>query len=209
MNGIAGENSLPKRKHPRLDEYDYSASGSYFITICTQDRQRLLSHIAVGRGLAPAEMVDVQYTLFGAIAEQQLLLLEDRYRHLTIDRYVIMPDHIHVIMILHDDEAEYMTDVNNTAQCRAGACSRRDDEGANNVAQCRAGACPRPTIMDIICAYKSLTTRECKKNGFAGRLFQTSFYEHIIRRQEDYDEIAQYISENLMRWYYNHLNTSE
>lgn len=171
MNGIAGENNLPKRKHPRLDEYDYSAAGLYFITICTQDRQRLLSHIAVGRGLAPAERVDVQYTLFGAIAEQQLLLLEDRYCHLAIDRYVIMPDHIHVIMILHDDEAEYMTDVNNTAQCRAGACSRRDD--------------------------------------FAGKLFQTSFYEHIIRRQEDYDEIAQYISENPIRWYYNHLNTSE
>ncbi len=190
MNGIAGENNLPKRKHPRLDEYDYSAAGLYFITICTQDRQRLLSHIAVGRGLAPAERVDVQYTLFGAIAEQQLLLLEDRYCHLAIDRYVIMPDHIHVIMILHDDEAEYMTDVNNTAQCRAGACSRRDDEGVNDAAQCRAGACSR-------------------RDDFAGKLFQTSFYEHIIRRQEDYDEIAQYISENPIRWYYNHLNTSE
>ena len=40
-----------------------------------------------------------------------------------------------------------------------------------------AGASPRPTITDIVCAYKSLTTRECKKNGFDGKLFQTSFYE--------------------------------
>ena len=73
----------------------------------------------------------------------------------------------------------------------------------------RAGACSRPTIMDIVCAYKSLTTRECKKNGFDGKLFQTSFYEHIIRGQEDYDEIAKYIYENPMQWYCDELYAEE
>ncbi|MBQ5597221.1 MAG: transposase, partial [Clostridia bacterium] len=72
-----------------------------------------------------------------------------------------------------------------------------------------AGASPRPTIMDIVCAYKSLTTRECKKNGFDGKLFQTSFYEHIIRGQEDYDEIAKYIYENPMQWYCDELYAEE
>ena len=62
---------------------------------------------------------------------------------------------------------------------------------------------PRPTITDIVCAYKSLTTRECKKNGFDGKLFQTSFYEHIIRGREDYEEIVKYIYENPIRWYYD------
>ena len=62
------------------------------------------------------------------------------------------------------------------------------------------GASPRPTITDIVCAYKSLTTRECKKAKPIDKLFQTSFYEHVIRGQKDYDEIAEYIVNNPKQW---------
>ena len=72
-----------------------------------------------------------------------------------------------------------------------------------------AGASPRPTIMDIVCAYKSLTTRECKTRGFQGRLFQTSFYEHIIRSEKDYQECAKYIDENPTDWKLDELYTKE
>lgn len=166
---------LPQRKHPRLDNYDYSSAGAYFVTICTQNRRCVLSRI-VGRGLAPAEASGMEYTSFGKIAEQQLLSLKDRYAYLSVDQYVIMPNHIHVVLILESEAA---------------------------------GASPRPTITDIVCAYKSLTTRECKKNGFDGKLFQTSFYEHIIRGREDYEEIVKYIYENPIRWYYDELYTEE
>ena len=166
---------FPIRKHPRLDNYDYSSAGAYFVTICTQNRRCLLSHI-VGRGLAPAEASSIEYTPFGEIAEKQLFLLKERYPFLVVDQYVIMPNHIHAILILN-----------------GGA----------------AGASPRPTIMDIICAYKSLTTIECKKNGLSDKLFQASFYEHIIRGHEDYDEIRKYICENPMRWCYDELYTEE
>ena len=169
------EKEFPKRKHPRLDNYDYSSAGAYFVTICTQNRRNVLSRI-VGRGLAPAETNGIEYTFFGEIAERQLLLLEDRYPCLTVDRYVIMPNHVHVILIF-----------------------KRETAGVN----------PRPTIMDVVCAYKSLTTRECKKSGFTEKLFQTSFYEHIIRDREDYEEIVKYIYENPMRWYYDELYAEE
>jgi len=137
---------------------------------------------------------EIKYTKFGEIAEQQLLLLEERYKNLLVDKYVIMPNHIHVIFILksagaslcHADEKE------------AGASPCHADEK-------EAGASPRPTVMDIVCAYKSLTTRECKKNGFSGKLFQTSFYEHIVRNQEDYDRIFGYIHENPKRWMFDEL----
>lgn len=165
------EKELPKRKHPRLDNYDYSFTGAYFITICTQNRSCVLSRI-VGRGLAPAETEEIEYTLFGRIVLRQLLLLEERYSHLTVDQYVIMPNHIHAVLVLDNETA---------------------------------GASPRPTIMDIVCAYKSLATRECKRNGFEGKLFQTSFHEHIIRGREDYIEIAKYIYENPFRWRYDEL----
>ncbi len=169
------EKELPKRKHPRLDNYDYSAAGAYFVTICTQNRRCVLSRI-VGRGLAPAETAGIEYTSLGTIAEKQLLLLEDRYPCFAVDQYVIMPNHIHAIIILNGETA---------------------------------GASPRPTVMDIVCAYKSLTTRECKKNGFEEKLFQTSFYEHIIRGREDYEETVKYIYENPIRWCYDELYTEE
>ena len=62
----------PDFKGPRLKQYDYSTAGAYFITICTHNRRCLLSRI-VGRGLAPAE---IQHTVYGQIAREQLLLLE-------------------------------------------------------------------------------------------------------------------------------------
>ena len=169
------EKELPKRKHTRLQNFDYSTTGAYFITICTKDRRCVLSKV-VGRGLAPAETNGIEYTSFGKIAEHQLLLLEERYPFLSVDQYVIMPNHIHVILILDDQTA---------------------------------GASPRPTVMDIVCAFKSLTTRECKKNGFQGSMFQTSFYDHVIRDREDYEKRVKYIDENPVRWYYDELFVEE
>jgi REP element-mobilizing transposase RayT len=170
-----GESKLPKRKHPRLDHFDYSSSGAYFITICTHNRRCTLSRI-VGRGLAPAETDVIEKSIFGEIAERQLLLLEERYPHLTVDHYVIMPNHIHAILLLNCETA---------------------------------GASPRPTIMDIVCAYKSLTTIECKKNGLSDKLFQSSFFEHVVRGREDYNEIRKYIYENPVHWVYDELYSKE
>ncbi|MDY5941050.1 MAG: hypothetical protein SPJ23_05295, partial [Eubacteriales bacterium] len=59
----------------------------------------------VGRGLAPAETTGIEYTAFGEIAEKQLFLLEDRYPYLAVDQFVIMPNHIHAIMILNGGAA--------------------------------------------------------------------------------------------------------
>ena len=89
-----------------------------------------------------------------------------------------MPNHIHAILLLEDTAG--------------AAVSPTPGE--------TAGAAVRPTIMDIVCAYKSLTTRECKKVQPIDKLFQTSFYEHVIRGPEDYDEIAEYIVNNPKQW---------
>ena len=118
----------------------------------------------VGRGLAPAEN---QYSPYGVIAKKQLFQLESRYPFVKIDRYVIMPNHIHAII---------------------------------KFTQAPAGASPRPTLMDIVCAYKSLTTKACKKVQPIEKVFQTSFYEHVIRGSADYQEIAEYIENNPKQW---------
>ena len=93
---------LPKRKPTRLKGYDYSQSGAYFVTICTKDRKNLLSSISVGQGLAPAENHLTQY---GDIAKEQLIALEHRYKHIKIDKYVIMPNHIHILISIYENVA--------------------------------------------------------------------------------------------------------
>ena len=92
-------NTLPKRKHPRLKQYDYSSAGLYFITICSHNRKCIFSRI-VGRGRAPAANAEVkiEYKTYGKIAEKQLLLLENRYPMCKLYAYIIMPNHIHLII---------------------------------------------------------------------------------------------------------------
>ncbi len=153
-----------------MDHYDYGSAGAYFITVCVQDRKNILSRI-VGRGLAPADNAEIRVLLskYGKAAKDQLFLLSERFPCLTVDEYVIMPDHIHAIFILNNEAA---------------------------------GASPRPTLMDIVCTYKSLTTRECRKLGFTGKLFQTSFFEHVIRSRDDYIDTVKYIRENPSKRYF-------
>ncbi len=157
--------TLPERKQIRLPDYDYSEPGAYFVTLCTEKRVRVLSDIIVGQGLAPAE---IRLSRYGEIAKEQLLLLQERYTNVRIDKFVIMPDHIHVIIVLENDAA---------------------------------GASPRPTLPEIMCVYKSLTTRMCKKAGFKGtKLFQYSYFDHVIRNRHDYEETWKYIESNPYRW---------
>ena len=88
---------LPNRKHPRLKEYDYSLPGYYYVTIHIEKGCPALS--IVGRGLAPAE-AEIILTEAGKIAQEQMFLLEKRYPYVKIDKFVIMPTHIHAIIVL-------------------------------------------------------------------------------------------------------------
>ena len=85
---------LPQRKPNRLTEYDYSQNGAYFVTICTQDRRKILSHI-VGGGALDAPTVNL--TEVGKIAHKYILS-SNRIPGITIDKFVIMPDHIHLLV---------------------------------------------------------------------------------------------------------------
>ena len=108
------EKELPKRRSTRLKNFDYSSAGAYFVTICIRDRMQILSEIvrtdltatdktngmAVGEGLAPPE-ITVKLKPCGKAVKEQLQLIEARFPSVTIDDYVIMPDHIHAVIFLH------------------------------------------------------------------------------------------------------------
>ena len=94
-------NKLPKRKNIRIPEYDYSQCGAYFITICTKDRRRILGDIVGARLGAPEnEPICIELSFLGKIVEKHLLDIENHYDNVSIDKYVIMPNHIHLIIMI-------------------------------------------------------------------------------------------------------------
>ena len=93
----------PNRKPNRIAGYDYSQSGAYFITICTQDRKKILSRISVGTPLpgCPQEPC-VELLWHGEVADKYIRQMDAFYEHLSVDQYIIMPDHIHLLITIHD-----------------------------------------------------------------------------------------------------------
>ena len=91
---------LPKRKPTRLKEYDYLTPGAYFVTICVKDKKQVLSKIIVGDGV-----LDVPQNILlshGKIAENYIEQMNEFYNHISVDKYVIMPNHIHFILKIDD-----------------------------------------------------------------------------------------------------------
>ena len=95
---------LKKRKTPRYQSFDYNSVGVYFITICTQNRRTILSRI-VGTGVldCPSETgvpdcPQPELTRYGEIADKYIKQLNDFYEYLSVEKYVIMPNHIHILL---------------------------------------------------------------------------------------------------------------
>ena len=87
--------NLPQRKRVRLKDYDYSTSGAYFITVCTKDKKPILNRIVGTDVLGGPKVLMYNY---GKIAENQLKCMSHFYNNIFIDKYVIMPNHIHLIL---------------------------------------------------------------------------------------------------------------
>ena len=90
----------PKRKHVRLKDYDYSQAGMYFVTICTKDRQRILSRIVTPVGPDAPIGPQIQLTEMGHVVEKYILSMNTAYQRVKVEHYVIMPNHIHLLIHL-------------------------------------------------------------------------------------------------------------
>ena len=151
--------NLPERKPNRLEKFDYSLAGYYFITICTADRKAILSRIVGAPSGRPQEIILTQY---GKIVEEVIKDIPKHYKNTEIEKFVIMPNHIHMILKIAENGGRPM------------------------------GA---PTVSQIIRQTKGVIAR---KVGFS--VFQRSFYDHIIRDENDYLQIWNYIDGNPLKW---------
>ena len=88
-------NELTKRKQIRIKDYDYSTPGAYFITVCTANRDKIFWN-GVGADIIRPQNVPLSNA--GKIAEQAIVQITDHYDNVTVDKYCVMPDHIHLIL---------------------------------------------------------------------------------------------------------------
>ncbi len=175
------ENNLPNRKPNRIKDYDYNQNGAYFVTICTQDRKHILSKIFVGTPLPGCPQKPATELLWhGKVANAIIMNISEKYPQVSVDNYVIMPDHIHLLLRI-DTVGE------------AFRLPENDHNGTGN---------PSPTISNIIGWYKYQTTKQINliQNTPGTPIFQRSFYDHVIRNQADYNEIWEYIDNNPQKW---------
>lgn len=194
------------RRSIRLKGYDYSQEGAYFVTICAKDRACLFGEVQDG---------EMRLNEAGQMAANDWIVLPERFPTVQIDEFVVMPNHLHGIIILtgHNDE----TRTNNAVVGAPLMGARLPD-----VAQFRAGigerggtddAMPGTTLGDVTGAYKSITTNHyiigVKQNGwpsFPGKLWQRNYYERIIRNNEELNRIRKYIINNPANWQQNKKN---
>ena len=157
------------RKPNRLKDYDYSQDGAYFVTICIQNRREILGKIIIGvaHEKTEASLDGIPYvalTETGMMVKQYIDKTPEFYNAVEIDNYVIMPNHIHMIIFLNTGTPVYVSPT-------------------------------KSMLPKIINAFKSLTSRH-----FGETMWQRSYYDRIIRNEEEYRKIWEYIDENPLNW---------
>lgn len=91
-------NGQPKRKPIRIENYDYSAPGAYFVTICTANREKCLWGDCRGELCSPDK---VPLSEVGLIVEKEIATMNETYDAVSVDKFCIMPDHIHLLLVIH------------------------------------------------------------------------------------------------------------
>jgi len=89
---------FPKRKPIRIENFDYASAGAYFVTVCTAGKEKILWN-AVGADIIRPQ--DIPLSPIGQLVEAGILQVSTHYKNVSIDKYCIMPNHIHMIITIH------------------------------------------------------------------------------------------------------------
>lgn len=173
------------RKVMRLQNYDYSENGAYFITICTQDKLKSLGTVIgdcnpdVPKNGAQPKVVGyndvyVKLSQTGIIVKQTIDFLNSNYSNIEIDKYVIMPNHIHLIVVINSNDGTF---------CKPFPAQNSIRNRTNE------------KIPKFVSSLKRYTNKQ------AGlQIWQRSYNDHIIRNKADYERIWNYIDTNPIKW---------
>jgi putative transposase len=189
--------TIHHRRSLRLKSYDYTTAGAYFVTICTQDRACLFGDVAAGA---------MRLNEAGRMVARLWDDLAVRFSGVEIDQCVVMPNHLHGILVLPYADMG--------ADAAIGATTRVAPTIDGPVGAPLVGAsAPSVRLGDVVGAFKSLTTvgyiDGVKTNAwpeFRERLWQRNYYEHIVRDETALNRIRRYIDYNPARWEFDDEN---
>ena len=174
-----------KRKSTRLKSYDYSLPGAYFVTIVTQDRLCLFGHVVGGV---------VGLTQAGVMVQHTWEELSNRFQSICFDAFVVMPNHIHGIVIAQKPVGAPLVGAR-----PPDSKQMSEDRDVTKIATPRLG--------DVVGAYKSITTikyvRGVEAHGwrrFPRRLWQRNYFERVIRDEQEMTRAREYIVNNPKGW---------
>ena len=186
-----------RRRSIRLRGYDYTQPGGYFVTIVTQNRERLFGEVVNGK---------MVLNTFGQIIDYQWQRLPQHFGHIRLDAYQIMPDHFHGIIIItkkagseQGNDARDTGDGDGSGTTRNRQAQRRiqphPDTRLNGTAPGSLGA--------IMQNFQSVTTRKINRirKTPGQKLWLRNYWEHIIRDENDLNRIRKYIINNPLHWH--------
>lgn len=167
------------RRSIRLPEYDYSWQGEYFVTICVHARECLLGKVVNG------EMVVNE---FGQIVQRCWKELPSHYAQLSLGEWVVMPNHMHGILIINDADVEAIpVGVIHELPLHESPMYKRR----------------KMLLSKIIGRFKMNSGKQINliRNLPGSSVWQRNYYEHIIRNGKSYIEIENYIRNNPLNWH--------
>ncbi|CAD5930987.1 putative protein HI_0554 [Planktothrix tepida] len=181
------------RRFIRLKGYNYTQPGGYFVTICTKEKQCLFGDIVQG---------EMRFNSLGAIAFNTWQQIPETFPHVELDYFVIMPNHIHGILIFHEILSDPQFPVGARRASPLHRTSLSQLEISAKSTQQPHGAAPK-SLGAVVGWYKSsvskLINRICNNSG-QGLIWQRDYYEEIIRDERALNHIRKYIVENPARW---------
>ena len=155
---------MKQRKRNRLKYYDYSQVGWYFVTVCTQNRYHHFGKIKNEKMILNE---------IGKIAEKYWIEIPKHFPNIELDEYIIMPNHIHGIIIIDPD---------NNVRVENFRPQRKTD------------------LSNVIKGFKIGVTKWCNTNNFINFKWQRSFHDRIIRNEKELFNIRNYIKQNPLKW---------
>ncbi|HET54224.1 MAG TPA: hypothetical protein ENN33_03295 [Ignavibacteria bacterium] len=176
---------MKNRKRNRLPEYDYSNPAWYYVTICTHKHIHHFGEVKNG------EMI---LNEFGKMTNKFLEEIPSHYSTVELDEYIVMPNHIHAIIIINDvgvDHHRPRTNDNNRNIAKNDIIS----VGVEDIRPLR-----RTNLSNVIKGFKIGVTKWCKHNNITNFKWQRSFYDRIIRNEKELFYIRDYIEQNPLRW---------
>ena len=175
---------LFNRKTIRLVGYDYRREGWYFVTICTKDREHYFGEVVAGK---------MQYSDMGQIAYDYWLDIPDHWPFVELHEFVVMPNHVHGLLKIKSNPVGSLESNDPT-----GLDFRVGDDPKNKF---MANISPKKNSLSrIIGTYKAACTHMIRQVTDDPFHWQRRFHDRIVRNQQEFDRIAQYIRNNPRKW---------